>query len=339
MKKLCIALLLAAFLLTVFSACIKKPKNTEAGDLPKKVTIGTAVGVSPEAIAIAEGWLPEALGTEVDIVHFDSGRDVIVGMASGSIDLGHVGTPPASLAIANGVPCRIVYVQSVLGETESLIVRGNLGIKNAQGLVGRRIAVTFSSTSHYGLVSYLRINNVKPSDIDIIDMRAGEIVAAFIRGNIDGAFTWDPYVTQMRNNGGVMLTSAREMADLGYAIMYIEMVRNEFAERYPHLVSAYIRTMDKAIALYRSDPKAAAAALARFTGMTAEECLAQVEKDIWLTAEEQRGMRWAGSSALGNLVYNTAMFFYEQGDILEKPSIEVFQNGVTGQYLEPYTGK
>jgi taurine transport system substrate-binding protein len=94
--------------------------------------------------------------------------------------------------------------------------------------------------------------------------------------------------------------------------------------------------MDRAVALYRSDPKAAGAAMARQTGITAEECLAMVESSVWLTVNEQKGMRWAGTSALANALYNTAMFFYEQGDISQEPSIEQFQKAVTNRYLTPW---
>ena len=338
MKKSLVILLSAALLLTVLSGCSKKQESAKPADVLSKVTIGTQIGVTPEGIAIAEGWLPEALGTEVDIVHFDAGRDVVTAMASGSIDFGLVGSVPAALAVANGVPCQVVYIHGVTGDADSLIVRGNLGIQDAKGLIGRRIATIFSSTTHYGLMNYLKINNVNPSDVDIIDMRAGEMLAAFIRGDIDGAFTWDPIVTQMKNNGGVMLTNAREMADRGYAVMDMELVRTEFAERYPDVVNAYVRTMDRAIALYRSDPKTAGAALARFTEMTAEECLAQAAGSVWLTVNEQKGMRWAGTSALSNTLYSTAQFLYEQGAISQEPSIELFQKAVTNRYLVPFEG-
>jgi len=340
MKKSLVVLLSVALLLTVFSGCAKKQESGKAADLPPKVTIGTQQTIKPEAIAIAEGWLTDLMGVEVDIVHFDAGRDVITAMASGAIDFGNVGSPPASLAIANGVPCQVVYIHSLVGEAEALIVRSNLGIKDAQGLIGHRIATTFSSTSHYSLMKYLEVNNVNPSGVAIIDMRAGEIAAAFIRGDIDGAFTWDPPLTHMKNNGGVMLTSAREMADRGYATTDLEITRTEFAQKYPGLVSAYIRTMDRAVALYRNDPQAAGAALARYMGLTAEESLAQAAGMIWVTVDEQKGIRWTGSSALvANSLYDTAMFLYERGDILQKPTVEVFQNGVTGQYLDSYTGK
>ena len=339
MKKSLAIVLSAALLLTVLSGCTKKRESATGADLPRKVIIGTQIGVTPEGIAIAEGWLPEALGTEVDIVYFDAGRDVVTAMASRSIDFGLVGLVPSSLAIANGIPCQAVYIQDVIGDSDSLIVRDSLGIKDAQGLIGRRIATTFSSNTHYDLMNYLKINNVNPSDVDIIDMRASEITAAFIRGNIDGAFTWDPHISVMKNNGGVMLTNAREMADRGYATMDVELVRTEFVERYPDVVSAYIRAMDRAVALYRSDPKKAVAAMARFTGMTAEECLAMAGNAIWLTVEEQKSLRWAGSSVLASALFSTAKFLYENGDISQEPSFDTFQRAVTNRYLEAWEGK
>jgi len=339
MKKSLVILLSAALLLTVLSGCSKKRESGKPADVPPKVIIGAQVGITPEAIAIAEGWLNEALGVEVDIVYFDAGRDEIAAMASGSIDLaGGLGTPPASIAIANGVPCQVFYVYSVQGEDESLIVRSNLGIQDAQGLIGRKIAATFTSTSHYSLMKYLEVSNVNPSDVTLIDMNTADMLEAFIQGDIDGAFTWNPNVTQMKNNGGVMLTSAREMADRGYPTMCVGIVRTAFAEQYPDLVSAYVRTMDRAVALYRNDPKAAGAALARYTGLTVEECLEQAEGVIMLSVNEQRGMRWAGSSALGNMMYSTAQFLYEQGSISDEPSIEVFQQAVTNRYLDPWSG-
>jgi len=322
-------------LLTFLNGCSKKRTSGASVDLPQKVTIGTQVSILPDAIAIAEGWLTEAMGVEVDIVNFDAGRDVNTAMASGSIDFGQLGTPPAALAIASGIPCQVVYIQSVSGSIEALIVRNNLGINDAQGLVGLKIAVVFSSTSHYGLIKYLEVNNVNPSDVDIIDMRTGDILAAFLRGDIDGAFTWEPNVSRMKNNGGVMLTHAGEGANRGYPTMDLSYVRTEFAEKYPALVSAYIRTMERAVALYRSDPQAVAAILARYLGLTEEECLEQLTGVTWLSVSEQRGLRWSGgSSSVINSIYDVAMFLYEQGAISQEPSVELFQRGVTGRFLD-----
>ena len=338
MKKPFLIVLAAVLLLAVLSGCSQKQESGTSADVPPKVTIGTMISACPEGIAIAEGWLTEALGTEVDIVYFDAGREVIAAIASGSIDIGMTGSPTTAISIANGVPLQVFYIQDVIGDNDALVVRGNLGIQDAQGLIGRKIATVFSSTSHYSLIKYLEINKVNLSDIDIIDMRGDEILTAFLRGDIDGAYIWDPIATNMGNNGGDRIASSRELADSGYATMELTIVRTEFAEKYPDVVKAYVRTMDRAVALYRNDPKTVGAGLARQTGLTSEENLALLEGIIMLSVDEQRGMRWAGTSALASALYNTAMFFYEQGNIPREPSIEIFQQAVTNRYLEPWPG-
>ena len=337
MKKL-LAVFSAAFLLTVLSGCSKKQESGKPADVPPKVTIGTQISACPEGIALGEGWLAEALGTEVDIVYFDAGREVIAAMASGSIDFGMLGSPPTAIGIANGIPYQVFYIQDVTGDNEGLVVRGNLGIKDAQGLTGRRIATVFSSTSHYSLMKYLEINKVNPTDVAIIDMRSGDIVEAFIRGDIDGAYIWDPIITSMKQNGGVVLATSRELADAGYAVLELSIVRTEFAERYPDVVKAYVRTMDRGVALYRSDPKKVGETLVRQTEITAEENLTLLEGIILLSVNEQKAMRWAGTSAIASALYSTAVFFYEQGSIAQPPTIDQFQKAVTNRYLVSWGG-
>ena len=339
MKKI-LSLVLAVLLMTfVLSGCGSGSKPNNSSDAsqakkPAKVTIGTQSLADPESIVKAKSWFEEALGTKVDIVNFDAGRDVNTAMASGSIDFGLLGSVPASLAIANGVNCKVIYIQSQLGEIESLVVRKSLGIRDAQGLAGKKIATTFSSTSHYSLLKYLEANKVKASDVDIIDMKASDIVAAFKRGDIDGAFTWEPQVTTIINSGGVTLTSAREVAKLGYPTLDVEIVSTKFADQYPDTVKAYVACMDRAVKLYRDDPKAAGDAMAKDLGLTSEECLQQVKSSTWLTTQEQLGPDYFGSDAFANKMLETAKFLYQQGDITTEPSAEVFNKAVTGQYLK-----
>jgi len=303
--------------------------------LPSKVVIGTQDLADPEGIARAEGWLTDAFGVPVDIVPFDAGRDVNTAIASGSIDFGILGSVPAALAIASGVPVKVIYVQSVLGSVESLVVNKGLGITDAQGLVGKKIATTFSSTSHFSLLQYLKYNNIDPASVDIIDMNASAIVAAFTRGDIDGAFTWEPNVTQMLNQGGVALTSAKEVAQLGSPTMDVEIVRSDFASKYPDLVKEYVAVMDRCVQLYENDPQAAGTSLAQTLGLTAPDVLAQVAGSTWLPVSVQKGAEWFGSSALADVMLSTSQFLYEQGQVSSEPTTAMFASAVDGQYLTP----
>jgi len=315
------------------SACAAPSGTGATGALPSKVVIGTQNLADPEAIARAQGWLTNAFGVPVDIVPFDAGRDVNTAIASGSIDFGILGSVPAALAIANNVPVKLIYVQSVLGEVESLVVKQSLNITDAQGLVGKTIATTFSSTSHYSLLKYLEANNVDASSVDIVDMNASAIVAAFLRGDIDGAFTWEPNVSQMLAQGGVTLTSARQVAALGSPTMDVEIVRSDFATQYPALVSAYIGVMEKAVQLYKTDPNSAGAALGQTLGLTSDQVLSQVAGSTWLTVADEQGTDWFGSSALSTAMFSTAQFLFDQQQITTAPTAAMFDAAVDGSFL------
>jgi len=333
MKKPVVIASIMAVLALALTACTPSGGTGSSASLPSKVVIGTQNLADPEAIARAEGWLTDAFGVPVDIVPFDAGRDVNTAIASGSIDFGILGSVPAALAIGNGVPVKMVYVQSVLGEVESLVVKTNENITDAQGLIGKTIATTFSSTSHYSLLKYLEANNVDASSVDIVDMNASAIVAAFVRGDIDGAFTWEPNVSQMLAQGGSTLTSARQVAALGSPTMDVEIVRTDFATQYPALVSAYIAVMEKAVQLYKTDQQSAGTALGQTLGLTSDQVLSQVAGSTWLTVADQKGTDWFGSSALATAMFSTAQFLYDQGQISTAPTQDMFTAAVDGSFL------
>jgi len=329
MKRPAIIATILAILSLALSACTP----SSSGALPSKVVIGTQNLADPEAIARAEGWLTNAFGVPVDIVPFDAGRDVNTAIASGSIDFGILGSVPAALAIASGVPVKLVYVQSVLGEVESLVVKTSENITDAQGLVGKTIATTFSSTSHYSLLKYLEANNVDASSVDIVDMNASAIVAAFLRGDIDGAFTWEPNVSQMLAQGGTTLTSARQVAALGSPTMDVEIVRSDFAAKYPTLVSNYIAVMERAVQLYKTDPQSAGTALGQTLGLTSDQVLSQVAGSTWLSVADEKGTDWFGSSSLATAMFSTAQFLFDQGQISSAPTADMFTKAVDGSFL------
>jgi len=331
-KRIAAVIIVLAICVALYG-CSSGTGNTQSGQ-PDKVTIATQSLVAPEAIAKAMGWLSEELGVEIDLIYFDSGRDINLAISSGTVDFGIMGSVSASQAIANELPCKVIYIHNVLGDIEALVVRDDLGVTDVHGLKGLKIATTFSTTTHFSLLKYLEANNISPNDIDIIDMNSGEIAAAFIRGDIDGAFTWEPHLTLMMSEGAVIITTAQELADLGYATMDVEIVHSGFADNYPDIVKAYIRCMERAVRLLENDRDAAGDAIASNLGISREDALSQVDKTIWLTVDEQKGSQWFGSSSLANTLHSTAMFLFDQGAIVVEPTIELFQTGVDGQYFD-----
>ena len=70
-------------------------------------------------------------------------------------------------------------------------------------------------------------------------MLVPDIAPAFERGDIDGAFIWEPELSALLKNGGKKLISAKDMADAGYATLDLEWVRTEFAKENPEYIRLY----------------------------------------------------------------------------------------------------
>ncbi|MFM7477964.1 MAG: glycine betaine ABC transporter substrate-binding protein, partial [Microcystis aeruginosa] len=196
--------LLGASLPLVVSSCVSEktgsssnPSSTTAtapaatGTLPEKIRIGYQVIPNPELLAKALGLADKAFpDAKVEYISFDSGRDVNTAIAAKGIDFGALGTVPASVGIASGLPYQVYFILDVIGAAEALIVKK--GIKSIADLKGKKVATPFGSTAHFSLESLLALENIPEKDVKILDLQPPDIVAAWQRGDIDASYVWQP---------------------------------------------------------------------------------------------------------------------------------------------------
>src|ERR1700744_3444402 len=69
-------------------------------------------------------------GVDVEQIKFLAGPTFFAAFQSGSIDVGFMGTPPASVGIAQGVPMKIFAVENYAYGSEGLIVSAKSGINS-----------------------------------------------------------------------------------------------------------------------------------------------------------------------------------------------------------------
>ncbi|MDR2098189.1 MAG: ABC transporter substrate-binding protein [Spirochaetaceae bacterium] len=324
----------------IFAGCSKKAvpaKNSgAAADLPKVITIGTQQISNDESIAKAKHFFDD-FSVKVDLREFESGASVVSALASGSIDLGLMGTTPAVTAISSNLGVEVIWIHGILGKSEALAVKNSSGIDSINGLAGANVGVPFGSTAHYSLLSALRLNNIDVSLVNILDMQPADIYAAWQRGDINAAYVWDPTLTKLLTDGKLIITS-EDLAKLGAVTADIEVVRKDFGDKYPELVAEYIRTLSKAQSIYQNNIDEAASILADYFGITAEDSKNQILGNVWLSASEQLSSKYLGSGgapgALSDALKKTADFLVEQQSIKESPDISVFQKAVNPRYIE-----
>ncbi|HWO95652.1 MAG TPA: aliphatic sulfonate ABC transporter substrate-binding protein [Bacillus sp. (in: firmicutes)] len=318
------------------AACSKQKTASSSeknSSLPQEVRIGYQVSPSGELLAKALGLLEKKYPEiKVKWIPFESGRDVNNAMASGSIDFGNVGTPPASIGIAKGLPYQVYNVHDIIAESEALVVKNGSGIQSIKDLKGKKIATTFSSTSHYSLLGALKSEGIDPEKekITILDMLPTDIYAAWKRNDIDGAYMWQPTQAKLVNEGGKVIISSKNLADKGVVTADLGIVQKDFAKKYPGFVKQYIEILNEAVHYYRDKPKESSQLLSKELGLPPQDSLKTMQQILWLDASQQK--KYIGDSGqngeLAKVLKDTGDFMVKQKAIPSSPDLKSYQQGL-----------
>ena len=305
-------------------------------EAPEKITIAYQAIPNGDLVVKHEGWLEQALpDTEIEWKLFDSGGSVNEAIVAGSVDIGLAGSSPVSRGLSTPIPYQVPWIHDVIGKAEALVVKS--GITDIADLEGKKIATPFASTSHYSLLAALEDAGVDASKVDIIDAEPDDIYAAWTRGDIDGAYVWNPNLAKLVDDGGTVLIDSEQLSKKGKTTYDLSVVTDEFAEQYPDAVVEWVKAQDRAVKLFREDPDAYAKDLSAELNISADEALAQAKDLIFLTAEEQIGKDYLGGGLADNLIA-AAKFNKDQGKIDAVQPDDAYRKAVVTTFAERAAG-
>lgn len=308
------------------TACGEEGEKEEA----TVVNIGTMNLVNGDLIAQYEKLYEEELGVEVNLVNFDSGKDVNTALASGSIDISELGSSPVSLGISTDVDYEVFWIGDIIGSAESLVVKNDSGIESLADLKGKKVATPFASTAHYSLLNALQLEGISESDVTLLDLQPDDIYAAWQRGDIDAAYVWYPVLSNLLEDGKV-ITHSGELAEKGVITADLNVVRTEFAEKYPEIVANYVKIQIKANEILNDESDKAAEEISSILEISKEDAADQITQFDYLTPDEQIEYL---NNQIPETLKNTADFLVEQGSIKSAADAETFKSKVTTEFIE-----
>ncbi len=305
-------------------------ESTQTADSNYTVRIGTMDLVNGDLIAQYENYYENEIGLPVEIIKFDSGKDVNTALAAGSIDISELGSSPTALGLSNGTNYKVFWIGDILGSAESLVVKNDSGINSVADLKGKKIATPFASTSHYSLLNAVRLEGLSESDVTLLDLQPADIYAAWQRGDIDGAYVWYPVLDQLLEDGHT-ITHSGELADKGVITGDLNVVSTEFAEKYPDAVTNYVKAQIKANDILLNESDKAAEEIASILEISQEDAASQITQYEYLTADEQIDFI---DNQLADVLKNTADFLVEQDSIKSAPDLQAFKDSVTSEFVK-----
>lgn len=261
---------------------------------------------------LLEACMPNAT---IQWSQFSSGGDVVQAFGSGSIDLGLAGSSPAvkAVSVPLNLPVSIVWIHDIIGKAESLVTRDS-DVDSIEDLAGRTIAVSFSSTSHFSLLSALSATGMTNEDVNLINLAPDKMSAAWTRGEIDAAWVWDPVLGELEDAGGHVVMSSADTAAMGSATYDMEMATDEFVTGNPSVMETWTAVQDYAVGLIAEDPDSAAESISNQLGSSADVIRGQFGGYEYPDAVEQSDIF---HGQLPATLKATAQFLRGQGELDE----------------------
>ena len=153
--------------------------------------------------------------------------------------------------------------------------------------------------------------------MEIVNLQPPAIIAAWQRGDIDGAYVWAPAVNALEKDGKV-LTDSEQVGQWGAPTLDVWVVRKDFAEKHPEVVKAFAKSAVDAQQPYIANPDAwlkqpeNISKLARLSGVPEGDVPGLVKGNTYLTPQQQTAEL---TGPVNKAIIDTAQFLKEQGKV------------------------
>ena len=244
---------------------------------------------------------------------FNSGGDVVQAFGSKSLDIGLAGSSPSVKAVSAplSLPVKVIWIHDVIGKAESLVTRDS-DITTIEGLKGKTIATPFGSTSHFSLLMALQKAGMSSSDVSLINLDPDKMEGAWTKGQIDAAWVWDPVLSELKKDGGTVVTSSAVTAKEGAATYDMELASDNFISKNPSALVTWTAVENYAVGLIKSKPTQAAESIAAQLGITTSQVKSQFAGYTYPKASEQKDIF---TDELPSVFKKTAEFLKDQGSL------------------------
>ncbi len=258
---------LALLLTLTIAACGSSASSNNSSGSQTIVHLGYFPNVT-HAVAIVgveRGTFQNALGSNARLVttNFSAGPALIEALFANQIDIGYVGPNPAinGYVKSHGAALRIIAGAASGGAL--FVVRPGANIKTAADLAGKKLATPqLGGTQDISLRYYLQQHGLKTADkggnVQIVPTDPANILTLFKQGSIDGAWVAEPWGTRLLIEGkGQLFLDERSLWPDGKFVTTNVVVRKQFLDQHPDLVSKFLQAHVDTIQYIQNNPSSA----------------------------------------------------------------------------------
>jgi NitT/TauT family transport system substrate-binding protein len=259
------------------NACNQLPKSASSATPANLVpaTIATTKWIGNTAIYIAEGknFFRDA-GLNLTVRTFGTVAESFPAFTVGQIQaLTPVTSEAVSLA-AGGTDYRIVAVMDTSSGADAILAQS--GISNVEDFKGKKIAVQRGGVGHFFLLQILAEAGMTEEDVTIVDTTPEAGTAAFEAGNVELAYSYQPYVAKalsVRKDASIAYDSSK----MPTAIADVYAFKTDFIEANPEAVQGFVSSIFSALDFLKSNEGEALEIAAKRFEITPQDLASQLQ--------------------------------------------------------------
>ena len=221
---------------------------------------------APALVGVDQGIFADALQGKatLETSTFNAGPEAVEALFADALDASFIGPNPAINAYAQSDGAAIRIVSGSTSGGAYFVVRE--GIDAPEDLQGTTVATPqLGNTQDVALRSWLKDEGFEADeagggDVSVQPQANADALAAFVAGDIDGAWVPEPWATRMvQEGGGHVLVDEADLWPEGEYVTTHLIVRTEFLDENPDAVKALLEGTVDAIDASNDDPEAAKA--------------------------------------------------------------------------------
>jgi aliphatic sulfonates family ABC transporter substrate-binding protein len=301
---------------------------------PLAINIGWQAGTYYAFYVARDQKLFEKNGLAPNFVKFTAGPPMFAAFQSDSIDVSWGGAVPAIIGAAQGVPLRVIALESVT--KNALIVRADSPIRKISDLAGKKIGSVKGSGAYFAMEKLLNAAGLD-GKYEFLDMQMPSLLPAFTQNNVDGIWVWEPWASRAAVEGRKI---ADEIDIFGAYPGAPIMARSGWLDKNPEAVQRFLAAMHVAQKSYAQDPVRAIKAMSNELGISESMAADIYKQDPKPSFERQTTLGDAygivGPDAAQVKHFQTvADFFVAKGFIKNRPDMtKTFATGPLAGYMK-----
>lgn len=182
-------------LLVVIIAFARLNKNTSDQSGSKinttvRYAVPLTIAAAPAYVAEEKGFWKDA-GVDVKVTYFDSGREALDALLSNNAEFMSVSETPPLRAYMSGQDIKIFTTTTEHREAK-LTVRTDR-VTQPNDVKGKKIGTVAGTNSDYYMYRWLEDQGIGSNEVEIIQLDPPALSQAFVQGNIDVMFAWEPH--------------------------------------------------------------------------------------------------------------------------------------------------